>query len=72
MIGILIACVDMPRNCHECGSLGVSDIVGLDCPPYDYQNRPFLCPLIDTGPGRPANVEIHHVESTPELMGYDK
>lgn len=43
--------VKMPRNCHECDALGISDVVGLHCPCdddpqcYDFDNRPVNCPL---------------------------
>lgn len=43
--------VEMPKNCHECDALGISDVVGLRCPCeidktlYDFYGRPEKCPL---------------------------
>jgi Lar family restriction alleviation protein len=43
----------MPKNCYECGTFGISDVVGLECPwenypeAYDYEKRPDECPLFD-------------------------
>ena len=43
--------VEMPKNCHECDALGISDVVGLKCPCamnielYSFDNRPDECPL---------------------------
>ncbi len=45
-MAILIDGVKMPGNCHECDSLGFSDIVGLECPEYDFNKRPKGCPLV--------------------------
>lgn len=44
--------VKIPKNCHECDYLGISDVVGLKCPcqndldVYNYRERPKNCPLI--------------------------
>ena len=44
--------VEMPRNCHDCDCLGISDVVGLKCPcqddmnVYSFDERPKNCPLI--------------------------
>lgn len=49
--GIIIPNVEIPKNCHECDSYGISDIVGLKCPCdankelYSYDKRPEECPL---------------------------
>ena len=49
--GVIIPDVEMPKNCHECDSLGLSDVVGLKCPCdankelYSWDNRPEECPL---------------------------
>lgn len=49
--GVIIADVEMPKNCHECDGYGFSDIVGLKCPCnankelYSYDKRPEECPL---------------------------
>lgn len=42
--------IKMPDNCHECDSLGISDLVGIKCPCntdkcYSYDGRPDGCPL---------------------------
>jgi len=43
--------VSMPNNCHECDIIGLSDVVGLECPCeankelYSYNARPKECPL---------------------------
>ena len=50
---IVIEGVEMPRNCHECDSSGISDLVGLNCPhEFDdryegnvYAKKPKDCPL---------------------------
>ena len=45
--------VEMPKNCHECDALGISDVVGLNCPCamnrelYSYDNRPDECQLTE-------------------------
>ena len=45
--------VKMPQNCYECGTFGISDVVGLKCPceidpeKYNYAKRPAGCPLRD-------------------------
>jgi hypothetical protein len=47
--------VEMPKDCHECGAFGISDVVGLNCPCeinpelYDYEKRPDGCPLCELG-----------------------
>ena len=45
--------VEIPKNCHECDYLGISDVVGLKCPClddmdvyYNIHERPKNCPLI--------------------------
>lgn len=49
--GVIIPDVEMPKNCHECDSCGLSDIVGLKCPCdvnkelYSHDKRPEECPL---------------------------
>lgn len=49
--GVVIPNIEMPKNCHECDSYGLSDIVGLKCPCdtnkelYSYDKRPEECPL---------------------------
>lgn len=53
--GIVIPGVSLPRNCHECGAFGISDVVGLEdeCPVakktelFDFQERPEGCPLVE-------------------------
>lgn len=40
----------IPQNCHECDSIGISDLVGLNCPCnnkdcYEFDKRPDGCPL---------------------------
>ena len=46
---LAIECVEIPQNCHECDSIGISDLVGLICPgasgSYSFDNRPEGCPL---------------------------
>lgn len=51
---IIVKSVKMPKNCHECDSYGISDLVGLCCSHefdlrYDDENliehRPDDCPL---------------------------
>jgi len=43
--------VSMPNNCRECDAIGLSDVVGLECPCtankelYSYDARPKECPL---------------------------
>ena len=44
---IAIKGVKMPSNCHECGALGINDIVGLECDEYSFTDRPSDCPLIE-------------------------
>ena len=47
--------IKMPENCHECDALGISDVVGLNCPceskkesyAYAYGHRPPNCPLME-------------------------
>lgn len=45
--------VEMPKNCHDCDCLGISDVVGLKCPcqdnpdVYNFNERPENCPLIE-------------------------
>lgn len=49
--------VKMPKNCHECDALGISDVVGLKCPCednmalYSFDKRPEECPLKETEKG---------------------
>lgn len=51
---ILIPDVRMPENCYDCGTLGVSDLVGLNCPcledksKFNHAKRAEGCPLILT------------------------
>ena len=50
---IVIEGVEMPKNCHECDSFGISDLVGIKCPCqnedcYDFEKRPNGCPLKET------------------------
>ena len=53
MIMICLDGVEMPKNCHDCDALGISDVVGLKCPCknnqeiYDYENRPSSCLLYE-------------------------
>ena len=53
--------VEMPKNCHECDALGISDVVGLKCPCemnsglYSYDNRPDECPLKELNRGNLNN-----------------
>lgn len=43
--------IEMPQNCHECDSFGISDLYGFECPVnkvecgYDFIKRPDGCPL---------------------------
>ena len=43
--------IKIPKNCHDCDAIGISDIVGLKCPCetdktlYDFDERPEKCPL---------------------------
>lgn len=43
--------IEMPKNCHECNSFGISDLFGFECPAtmehgkYNFFNRPDGCPL---------------------------
>ena len=43
-MSVLIKGVDMPKDCHECDSLGYSDIVGNPCVDGHYKER---CPLVE-------------------------
>ena len=51
-MSVLIPGMDMPKNCHECDSWGLSDVVMIDCPVdkdgslYSYTDRPDGCPLV--------------------------
>lgn len=48
---ICVEGVEMPKNCHECDSFGISDLVGIDCPcinnpdVYNFEKRPDACKL---------------------------
>ena len=48
---ICIEGVQLPKDCHDCDALGISDIVGIPCPciedpdRYDFEKRPKGCPL---------------------------
>ena len=44
---MIVINVKMPENCHECGALGINDIVGLECDEYSFTDRPDGCPLIN-------------------------
>lgn len=40
----------IPKNCHECDSIGIRDIVRMNCPCkdidcYDFDKKPDGCPL---------------------------
>ena len=43
--------IEMPQNCHECDSFGISDLYGFECPvtkgicEYCFEKRPDECPL---------------------------
>lgn len=44
-MSVIITGAKMPKNCHECGALGYSDIVGVNCPSYCFEKRPEACQL---------------------------
>lgn len=49
-MSVLIKGMKMPKNCHECDTYGISDVVGLRCPEYCLDNRPTGCPLVEVPP----------------------
>lgn len=59
---ICIEGVEMPRDCHECDSFGISDLYGIKCPcqndpeVYDFEKRPPDCPLHESNH---SNVVLH-------------
>ena len=67
-MSILINGVNMPRNCHECDSFGFSDIVGLKCPKYDFNERPKGCPLTKIPEHHGRLVDIDKAEK--EIRAY--
>ena len=41
-MGIYLPKVKMPKDCHECDALGISDVVGVEC-----DRTTTSCPLIE-------------------------